>query len=119
MPIFTLLGMISDNMASPNNEVSMLRTSSDKVIITIDEKKDIDRFVLPIIDEECAIGDYCKARLIFKKNPQNRRGELRVVVFVDRKGNETPVEVGEKLLTLVTSEYKDELYFVHCDDIMF
>lgn len=117
MPIFTLLGMVSDNMASL--EVNRLRTSSERVIITIDDKQEIDRFVLPIIDDECVIGNYCMARLIFKKNPQNRRGELRVIVFVDSDGNETPVEVGSQILAYVSSEQKDELYFVHCDDIMF
>lgn len=119
MHIFTLLGIVVDNILC--QQANWISFDGDKVIVCIDDNDIIRKNVLPLCDDECDLGNgnYRKVRLIFKRNPQNRRGELRVLVFVDSNGKETPVEVGSTIAALLCAEGLDEPYYTLCDEIIF
>lgn len=115
MHIFQVLGWIVDSYLS--GKANTLFCDENEIIIGINEKRILDMAVRTLIDDDCYIGDYRKAKFVFRKNSQNNRGELCVLIFIDEHGNSISVEVGSTILAILCSEELDEPYYRDCDAI--
>lgn len=117
MHLFRVLGWIVDNYLS--KKANTLYRDENEVIVGVDDMNKINMIVKTLIDDDCYIGDYCKAKFVFRKNPQNSRGELCVLIFIDKNGNSISVEVGSTILAILCTDENDEPYYQECDTIFF
>ena len=121
MYVFSLLGIVLDGLMA--NALEVL-ADDETAEILIDDTRIIDRFIMPLCDEDVAEvtekGDWYSATLVFGKNRRGE-GEIQIVRFENSLGDEAECEVGDAIITELVTNYLllDKLYHHICDEIMF
>ena len=123
MSIFTLLGSIVDEMSFHNTEKIIYDKDTDKFIV--EDEEIIGKYVLPLcstfVEERYRVienGEWYVAYLSFGVNPENKRGELQKVTFVNSKGDEVTVPVAQEIRSELCTICKDDTYYTLCEDIL-
>lgn len=107
MNIFSLLGAILDDLVSD----SMAKIKNDNDTVSI-EAENINTYIPKAVDND-------KVVLNFRYNSKyNNRGELFSIVVITPNNVMTTYEVGEKILSEISSIGLDEIYFSMCEEIM-
>lgn len=107
MNIFSLLGAILDDLV--NDTVTKIRNNNDTVSI---KAKNISTYIPQAVNDD-------KVILNFRyNNKYNNRGELFSVMVITPNNVVTTYEVGEKILSEISSIGLDEIYFSMCEEIM-
>ena len=107
MNIFSLLGAILDDLV--NDTVTKIRNDNDTVSI---EAKNISTYIPQAVNDD-------KVILNFRyNNKYNNRGELFSVMVITPNNVVTTYEVGEKILSEISTIGLDEIYFSMCEEIM-
>lgn len=107
MNIFSLLGAILDDLVSD----SMAKIKNDNDTVSI-EAENINTYIPKAVDND-------KVILNFRYNSKyNNRGELFSIVVITPNNVMTTYEVGEKILSEISSIGLDEIYFSMCEEIM-
>lgn len=107
MNIFGLLGTILDGLV--NDTVAKARNDNDTVSI---EAENINTYIPKAVDND-------KVILNFRYNSKyNNRGELFSIVIITPNNVVTTYEVGEKILSEISTIGLDEIYFSMCEEIM-
>lgn len=110
MHIFALLGLILDKICE------------DEIIngeVVVKDRETINKYIVPIINEDVYIDDSSKVTLKFGKNPCCHRGELQSILIENKGKPLTTVKVGDAILDILTDFRMDEIYFSICDEIIF
>ena len=107
MNIFSLLGTILDGLV--NDTVVKTRNDNDTVSI---EAENINTYIPKAVNND-------KVILNFRYNSKyNNRGELFSIVIITPNNVVTTYEVGEKILSEISTIGLDEIYFSMCEEIM-
>lgn len=107
MNIFGLLGTILDGLV--NDTVAKTRNDNDTISI---EAENINTYIPQAVDDDKVIFN-------FRYNSKyNNRGELFSIVVITSNNAMTTYEVGEKILSEISTIGLDEIYFSMCEEIM-
>ncbi len=107
MNIFSLLGTILDGLV--NDTVVKTRNDGDTVSI---EAENINTYIPKAVDNDKVILNF------IYNSKYNNRGELFSIVIITPNNVVTTYEVGEKILSEISSIGLDEIYFQMCEEIM-
>lgn len=124
MEIISLLGQLHDEVwLRSNNKIVM---DNNNVGVIILSSNLIKKFIIPVcedvIGEKISIikkGKWHKALLMFGRNQYNNRPELQSVTLESAYGDSYTCNMKDRILTILASDEKDELYFSLCKEIFF